>query len=115
MTEDERAAALEALDRASEFRFVYWTGDGKSMRYTVERDWDHRSGRWGIFDGEVASWTGEAWECISRRPDAFRWPLYEALQAAAKLAYEMNQHFIERMERRYPGQFRGGEHDLATA
>lgn len=114
MTDEERAAAMAALDHASGFRFVYWMGDGKAQRYTVERDWDDRSDNWGVFEGDVAAWTGESWEWISRVPAAYRWTLTEALRIAEKLAFEHNQHIIATLEKLHPGDFKGGEFDLAA-
>ncbi|MFJ1700436.1 hypothetical protein ACIOHC_36195 [Streptomyces sp. NPDC088252] len=113
VTPEERAAAIATLDRASEFRFVYWAGDGKAQRYTVKRDLDHRSSKWGIFEGEWLTWTGERWEELGPKPEAFHWPLDEALKIAEKLAYKENQYIVETMERRFPGRFRGGEYDFA--
>lgn len=113
MNPEEQAAAIEHLDRASEFRFVYWSGDRKALSYKVRRDADHRSDKWGIFEGDWDVWDGGGWTDLGPKPEAFLWELGEALKIAERLAYSENQRIVGEMERRFPGDFKGGEFDFA--
>ncbi|MFH9606895.1 hypothetical protein [Streptomyces sp. NPDC017448] len=102
--------------QVSEYRCVYWHTDvEKPSSYKVRRDWENRSDRWGIFDGDVLVWTGDGWEPMSGVPAAFMWELPEALAEAKRLAMEENAFRIETMEKRFPGQFKGGPWDMASA
>lgn len=115
MNPEEQAAAVAALDLVSEFRFVYWHTDvEKPSSYKVRRDWENRSDRWGIFEGDVLVWTGESWEPLGAVPDAFRWELPEALKVAQELAREENAYRIAIMEQKFPGQFKGGPWDMSS-
>lgn len=99
--------------RVSEYRFVYWTGDPRVRFYSVRRDWEHRSDRWGVFDGDVLAWNGEDWDTTSSRPDSYKWSEKDALEIAERLTIQMNQHIVGVMDKRFPGrQFRGGPYDM---
>lgn len=114
MTGEEKAA-MAVLEHVSEYRFVYWhTDTDRPSYYTVRRDWENRSDRWGIFEGDVLVWTGKDWEEMSPVPAAFMWELPEALEIAQKLAREENALLINVMDKRYPGQFKGGPWDMSS-
>lgn len=102
------------LAQVSEFRLVYWNSGHEKIRYLkVSRDWDDRSGRWAIFDGE-SGWDGVSFRDTWTHPESYRWELNEALALAESLALSLNQEMIGVMELRYPGEFRGTKTDLRS-
>jgi hypothetical protein len=107
--------AAGQLAYVSEFRFDYWHTESEHRYYTVCRGVKQHDGRWGINEGGVMGvyWDGEKWDHV-RGPDAYRYDLEEALPIARRLAFEENQHVIEIMENRFPGEFRGRRYDQAT-
>jgi hypothetical protein len=98
------------------YRMYYTSKDtgrrNKGRYYSVRRDRTNRSDRWGVFDGDVLAWNGEQWDHTSSQPESFKWSQEDALEIAERLAVQRNQVIIGSMESRFPGQFRGGEHDL---
>lgn len=98
----------------SEYRFVYWPPE--TRYYTAVLGKGHADGLWAVCDTDRfgACWTGEKWSFDCRGLDAFRYDLEGALDVAKQLAIEKNQHIIEIMEKKFPGEFRGGKHDLAA-
>lgn len=113
MTEDELEVAVQYDEHISEFRFVYWMGDGRALSYVVRRDREHRTRKWSIFEGDWLAWADGKWQEMGPRPEAFVYELKDALRTAERLAYEENQRIIGVMEGRFPGQFKGGPFDLA--
>lgn len=100
---------------ASEFRFVYWTGSSDYAYYVVKRGRRYLENRWGVLDSSEygVAWNGTEWGAW-RGADMFCYvDLEEALVTARTLAFEENQRIIDDVEREFPGQFRGGQHDLA--
>lgn len=111
MTEEE----LKLL--VSEYRFTYWRGDHGARFFRVCRGLDALADRWGVFDGMPhtgAAWSGTHWSYETRGADAFCWDEEEACTIAALLARQENARIVEVMERRFPGEFKGGQHAMAA-
>lgn len=101
---------------ASEFRFDYWKTEDEHRYYVVKRGKRDFSDRWGILDNHEfgVAWNDKEWGPW-RGADMYRYEdLEEALARARALTLEANQVIIEIMEGSFPGQFRGGPHDLLT-
>lgn len=113
---EELKTAHGQLAIASEYRFVYWGASYSYAFYTVARGRRHLEGRWGILDGGEfgTAWNGSEWVSGSSQEKFPYTDLEEALVTARRLAVEENQRIVEAMERRFPGQFRGSEFDLAA-
>ncbi|MDX3260784.1 hypothetical protein PV336_16305 [Streptomyces sp. MI02-2A] len=116
MAADERSEGPELVrGRVSEYRFVYWQTDTEPARYyAVRRDLDHRSDRWGVFDGEIWAWHGDGWGHSSVHPESYKWSREDALEIAERLTVQKNQQIIKRMDDQYPGKFRGGPYDMVA-
>ncbi len=116
----ELLTAQGQLALASEFRFDYWHTKAEHDFYTVKRGRKGLDGRWCVLSGVELSgciwwyWDGEKWNAEVRGKDAYRFDLEEALLIARRLAFEENQRIVETMERRFPGEFRGGPVDMAN-
>lgn len=108
--------AAGQLALVSEFRLDYWRTKNDHRFFTVQRGRKLCDGMWAICDGGEfgACWNGETWSHECRGLDAYRYELEEALRIAKELALAENQHIIEVMEKRFPGDFRGGPFDLAA-
>jgi hypothetical protein len=110
--------AAGQLARMSEFRFDVWHSEDEHQYITVKRGRGRiPSGKWAIAAGESASgrfWNGEVWSFEIRGLDAYIWDLEEALVTAQRLAFKANQLKVDIMERRFPGEFRGGPYDHAA-
>lgn len=102
------------LGHVSEFRFVYWDTGLEYEYYTVKRGHGRCRGGWAVQNGGFTSWDGVRWDENLRGLDAFRYGLSEALAVADQLAREMNLVMIHQMEKKFPGQFRGGPFDMAA-
>jgi len=105
------------LEHVSEFRFDVFRSEDEHEYITVKQGQVKFTGRWAIAAGEShfgRFWTGEGWSFSARGADAYRWDLEDALCLAQRLAFEANQHKIDIMERRFPGEFRGGPYDMAA-
>lgn len=105
------------LALASEFRFDVWSSEFEHEYITVKLGRMKVRGKWAIAAGEEQFgrfWDGECWDLNLRGEGAYRWDLEEALVLARDLAYVANQEKVDMMERRFPGEFRGGPYDMAT-
>ncbi len=98
----------------SEHRFVYWDNRGEYRYYIAKRGHSPHRDKWAVQDGGFTSWDGVRWDENLRGADAFRYDEDEALRIAERLALEMNQVLVHIMEKRFPGEFRGGPADLGA-
>lgn len=106
--------AAGQLALASEFRFVYWDTPAEYKSYTVRRGQGSLDKGWAVWDGSAYTWDGMQWCTSLYGEDAYRWELEEALRIARKLQLEMNAVLIHQMEKRFPGEFKGGPYDMAA-
>lgn len=105
---------MSGLAQVSEFRFVYWDAEVEYRYYLVKRGHSPYRNKWAVQDGGFTSWDGIRWDPNLRGADAFRWELHEALALADKLAREMNMVIVHRMEKQFPGEFKGSRLDMAA-
>lgn len=109
--------AAGQLALATEFRFDVWCAEHEHRYITVKRGHGKIPDKWAIADGESAFgrfWDGELWNFGCMGADAYQWDLEEALVIAKDLAISGNREMVEMMERRFPGQYRGGPLDFAA-
>lgn len=105
----------EKLKHISEYRFEYWREypeDHPQAIYVRRSSVD--KGRWAVYDGESWCWSGQGFSLGLRGSDAYRWSEDEALDLAQELALKKNDHIIGILERKFPGEFRGGPRDMST-
>lgn len=105
------------LARASEFRFDVFVTEHEHEYITVKQGRGKYTGKWAIAAGEAEFgrfYTGDVWSFKARGTDAYFWDLEEALVKAQELALEANQSKIDLLERKFPGEFRGGPHDMVV-
>jgi hypothetical protein len=108
--------ATGQLAIASEFRFDVFHTPEEHQYITVKRGRGEREDKWAIAASESENRRffdpdSYAWKWLTDS-DAYVWDLEPALTLARDLAFEMNQVKIGIMERRFPGQFRGGPYDM---
>lgn len=115
--EVELLTAQGQLSLASEFRFDVWHTEHEHEYITVKKGRRKLEEKWAISAGESEHghfWDGDHWNFEIRGADAYVWELEPALVLARKLAFDMNQGVVDRQERRFPGEFRGGPYDQAA-
>lgn len=108
--------AAGQLARSSEFRFDILHTEYQHDYITVKRGHGRYSDQWAIAAGESEYgrfWTGSSWSFNVRGADAYFWDLETALTTAKDLALVANREIIGILERKFPGEFRGGPHDMS--
>lgn len=105
------------LERCSEYRFDVFCTDYEHLYVTVKQGRRQYVGRWAIAAGESSDSrffdkVEEVWSFEIRGADAYCWDLEPALLKAQELAFTANQEYIDILEDKFPGEFRGGPYDM---